>query len=78
MREDLERKVDYAMTTARTVVGAAMRAAAEFRDVGEQSPDHVEQMAGLAVQMYAVADVARDAERELACIHAELRPGVTP
>jgi hypothetical protein len=50
-----------------------MRTAEALREVADICPETAERMATLASQMYAVAEIARDAEHELARIHARVR-----
>lgn len=73
MRNEPERTVDHAMSSARSVVGSAMRTAEAVREVGDACPETADRMATVASQMYAVAEIARDAEHELARIHAQVR-----
>lgn len=67
--------LNSSMSSATSTMRDALRTAHQLEELQERAPEYAERVEALVQQMYAVADVARDAEHALAEIHAERRAG---
>lgn len=71
---NVARDTAYSATgNARVALGALSRAAKDAEWLAERDPDHAEALRDISARLWAMTDVARDAERQLADIHAQLR-----
>lgn len=70
----LARDTTYSATgSTRGALGALSRAAKDAEWLADRVPDHAEALRDISARLWAMTDVARDAERQLAAIHAQLR-----
>lgn len=73
-RDQLNRDTaDWATRNARAALGSLSTAASEADRLAERDPNHTEALHDASARLWAMTDVARDVERQLAGIHAELR-----
>jgi hypothetical protein len=65
-------RVRQSLGFARDVIANATRAAETADDAARRDPELAERIRAAAAQMYAIADVARDAEKMLADLQKEM------
>lgn len=63
----------HVMTRVRNVVGATIDSAELLGEVGARESALRGRLAPLGGQLHAIADLARDIEREIAAVYAETR-----
>lgn len=66
-------EIHYAQNTVRLAVGNLSNTAETLDRTMLQSSDHAERIHGLCDQLWAMADLVRVVEHELAAIHATVR-----
>lgn len=65
--------VSTATSSTRTALGALTVAAEQADRLAERDPEHAEALRDISGRLWAMTDVTRDVERQLADIHAQLR-----
>lgn len=78
MIDQTRMKLEWAMRNSTSAMSSALDAASGLAGLIELRPEWRDQLAGTMAQLYALADVARDVERDLARLHGKHRAAVTP